>query len=247
MSGNFAIKGGGGGPLMANALLNFHFDYLNPSLRKTVWILPPPSRILLSTTLTSPYLYSRESRLFSISSTSLVFFTSFTLGASVDTRTHVGIRLACLTKSEIIVLTKGGALALALKHNWSPHTKCQKDITEIWDSTPLNHMCWNYTYIVVSITKPTDPCFVEEPYEEQSEKTAPPSHQVRFSFQIKYIKQNILSIEGGHCQLLLSSSFLPVPALSTTHHQLLPTRAGLKPTKLAISFIVQNQGMKSKM
>ena len=32
MSGNFAIKGGGGGPLMANAILNFHFDYLNPSL-----------------------------------------------------------------------------------------------------------------------------------------------------------------------------------------------------------------------
>ena len=32
MSGNFAIKGGGVGPLMANAILNFHFDYLNPSL-----------------------------------------------------------------------------------------------------------------------------------------------------------------------------------------------------------------------
>ena len=33
MSGNFAIKGGGGvGRLMANAILNFHFDYLNPSL-----------------------------------------------------------------------------------------------------------------------------------------------------------------------------------------------------------------------
>ena len=33
MSGNFAIKGGGGvGPLMANAILNFHFDFLNPSL-----------------------------------------------------------------------------------------------------------------------------------------------------------------------------------------------------------------------
>ena len=27
-----AIKGGGGGPLMANAILNFHFDFLNPSL-----------------------------------------------------------------------------------------------------------------------------------------------------------------------------------------------------------------------
>ena len=33
MSGNFAIKGGGGvGPLMANAILNFHFDFLTPSL-----------------------------------------------------------------------------------------------------------------------------------------------------------------------------------------------------------------------
>ena len=32
MSGNFAIKGGGVGPLMTNAILNFHFDYLNPSL-----------------------------------------------------------------------------------------------------------------------------------------------------------------------------------------------------------------------
>ena len=30
MSGNFAIKGGGG--LMANAFLNFHFDFLNTSL-----------------------------------------------------------------------------------------------------------------------------------------------------------------------------------------------------------------------
>ena len=32
MSGNFAIKGGGARPLMANAILNFHFDFLNPSL-----------------------------------------------------------------------------------------------------------------------------------------------------------------------------------------------------------------------
>ena len=33
-----AIKGGGGGggPLMANAILNFHFDYLNPSLSSVV-------------------------------------------------------------------------------------------------------------------------------------------------------------------------------------------------------------------
>ena len=37
MSGNFAIKGGGGGGvgrLMANAILNFHFDFLNPSLTR---------------------------------------------------------------------------------------------------------------------------------------------------------------------------------------------------------------------
>ena len=33
MSGNFAIKGGGVGRLMANAILNFHFDFLNTSLR----------------------------------------------------------------------------------------------------------------------------------------------------------------------------------------------------------------------
>ena len=26
------LRGGGGGPLMANAILNFHFDYLTPSL-----------------------------------------------------------------------------------------------------------------------------------------------------------------------------------------------------------------------
>ena len=34
MSGNFAIKGGRGevGRLMANTILNFHFDYWNPSL-----------------------------------------------------------------------------------------------------------------------------------------------------------------------------------------------------------------------
>ena len=33
MSGNFAIKGGGVGRRMANAILNFHFDFLNPSLK----------------------------------------------------------------------------------------------------------------------------------------------------------------------------------------------------------------------
>ena len=32
MSGNFAIKGGGVRPLMANAILNFHFDFLTTSL-----------------------------------------------------------------------------------------------------------------------------------------------------------------------------------------------------------------------
>ena len=32
ISGNFAIKGGGVGPLMANAILNFHFDFPHPSL-----------------------------------------------------------------------------------------------------------------------------------------------------------------------------------------------------------------------
>ena len=34
MSGNFAIKGGGVGRLMANAILNFHFDFLTPSLTR---------------------------------------------------------------------------------------------------------------------------------------------------------------------------------------------------------------------
>ena len=34
MSGNFAIKGGGVGHLMANAILNFHFDFLHPSLSR---------------------------------------------------------------------------------------------------------------------------------------------------------------------------------------------------------------------
>ena len=36
MSGNFAIKGGGVGRLMANAILNFHFDYLHTSLNNTM-------------------------------------------------------------------------------------------------------------------------------------------------------------------------------------------------------------------
>ena len=42
MSGNFAIKGGEGGVgrLMANAILNFHFDFLKPSLTYTRLIGP---------------------------------------------------------------------------------------------------------------------------------------------------------------------------------------------------------------
>ena len=38
MSGNFAIKGGGVGRLMANAILNFHFDFPHPSLRMIRWL-----------------------------------------------------------------------------------------------------------------------------------------------------------------------------------------------------------------
>ena len=38
MSGNFAIKGGGVGPLMANAILNFHFDFPHPSLTEYRYI-----------------------------------------------------------------------------------------------------------------------------------------------------------------------------------------------------------------
>ena len=37
MSGNFAIKGGGVGRLMANAILNFHFDFPHPSLITNVF------------------------------------------------------------------------------------------------------------------------------------------------------------------------------------------------------------------
>ena len=45
MSGNFAIKGGGVRRLMANAILNFHFDYWHTSLRRNHdWrlMLPEP-------------------------------------------------------------------------------------------------------------------------------------------------------------------------------------------------------------
>ena len=60
MSGNFAIKGGGGGGggrLMANAILNFHFDYLKPSLMlylfpNRVYLLKP--RVLNTHTCTNP-------------------------------------------------------------------------------------------------------------------------------------------------------------------------------------------------
>ena len=44
MSGNFAIKGGGGGPLMANAILNFHFDFLHTSLSVIRVIFPLPAQ-----------------------------------------------------------------------------------------------------------------------------------------------------------------------------------------------------------
>ena len=48
MSGNFAIKGGGGfGPLMANAILNFHFDFLTTSLTNIMSILSNPIKINL--------------------------------------------------------------------------------------------------------------------------------------------------------------------------------------------------------
>ena len=39
MSENFAIKGGGGEPLMENAILNFHFDFLNTSLRSLILVV----------------------------------------------------------------------------------------------------------------------------------------------------------------------------------------------------------------
>ena len=32
------LRGGGGGPLMANAILNFHFDFLTTSLRRQAWL-----------------------------------------------------------------------------------------------------------------------------------------------------------------------------------------------------------------
>ena len=64
MSGNFAIKGGGVGRLMANAILNFHFDYLNPSLiapldyeiicRQTIYI---KDRLLNPLTVVEPDKY----------------------------------------------------------------------------------------------------------------------------------------------------------------------------------------------
>ena len=39
MSGNFAMKGGGVGPLMASAILNFHFDFLTPSSNDSLTIV----------------------------------------------------------------------------------------------------------------------------------------------------------------------------------------------------------------
>ena len=51
MSGNFAIKGGGVGPLMANAILNFHCDFPHPSLicifyKKILFYQTRPSLLL---------------------------------------------------------------------------------------------------------------------------------------------------------------------------------------------------------
>ena len=51
MSGNFAIKGGGVGLLMANAILNFHFDYLNPSLTGSSSLPPVPFQVFLAVPL----------------------------------------------------------------------------------------------------------------------------------------------------------------------------------------------------
>ena len=49
MSGNFAIKGGEGvGGLMANAILNFHFDYLSPPLSFAHFVFRIESRQLKS-------------------------------------------------------------------------------------------------------------------------------------------------------------------------------------------------------
>ena len=52
MSGNFAIKGGGGGGrLMANAILNFHFDFPHTSLSISIYHaldLDKPARLILS-------------------------------------------------------------------------------------------------------------------------------------------------------------------------------------------------------
>ena len=49
MSGNFAIKGGGVGPLIANAILKFHFDFLTTSLSLSRAILVNllPSELIL--------------------------------------------------------------------------------------------------------------------------------------------------------------------------------------------------------
>ena len=56
MSGNFAIKGGGGvGPLMANAILNFHFDFLHTSLRLTeLAVLVTEVTLLVTIDITGP-------------------------------------------------------------------------------------------------------------------------------------------------------------------------------------------------
>ena len=47
-----AIKGGGVGPLMANAILNFHFDFLTTSLSLTLTVG------LLQVTIWGEYIYT---------------------------------------------------------------------------------------------------------------------------------------------------------------------------------------------
>ena len=62
-----AIKGGGGGGrLMANAILNFHFDYLNPSLRNNQGLKKNNSQYLSIECINSRELGRPESIIFFI-------------------------------------------------------------------------------------------------------------------------------------------------------------------------------------
>ena len=56
MSGNFAIKGGGVRRLMANTILNFHFDFPHPSLSicKNNYVQPPQPKEQGNVNLLSP-------------------------------------------------------------------------------------------------------------------------------------------------------------------------------------------------